>query len=71
MDPLLPLGPLAADIEHVDPGNPRQYSNPHIHDGAEGRGEGKTHDSWPILNRVSVMPMLFARARKISFCVGM
>jgi len=60
--PFPAFGSLATDIEHVYSVNGRVR---------RGKREGQeTNERVPILNRVSMMPMLFCLARRTSISVG-
>jgi len=61
--PLLALGALPSNIEHV-------YSIKELINDNEKRHERGTYESSPIENRVSVMPTLFCRARSTSVSLG-
>ena len=64
MYPFLAFRPLPADVEHV-------YSALCEHPGAVDDQRESTHDKGPNENRVSMIPLLVARARNTSVSVGM
>ena len=67
VNPLFALGALAADVEHVYSAKAEECRRAAV--AGDGSKEG-TYDRVPMLNRVSVMPVLFARARRTSSLVG-